>query len=129
MRSARELDCRFLFERFDEFDQVAGFGRCCSKNMEVIRHDAVGVNKKFAIRGVFAEPVNDPLRDARVCTERASIIEAERDEVQSPAAIISGRQTDVLAPQISGCCHGTYISTVKIWCKSKHAALKAAALH
>ncbi len=102
MRSARELDRGFLFESFDKFDEVAGFSCCCRQNMEVIGHDAIGVDKKLAIRGVFAEPVNDPLRDPRVCAERAAAVEAERDEVQPPTAIISGLQADVLAPKING---------------------------
>ena len=56
--------------------------------MDVIRHDAIGVDEKFVIRGVFAELVDDPLRDAWVCAEAAAILEAERDEVEMAAAIM-----------------------------------------
>ena len=88
--------------------------------MNVIRHDAVSVNEKFASGGMESDAVDEPARDARVRPERAAIVKTERDEVEPPPTVVSLRKANVFALEIG---HERPAQN------RKHAALKTAALH
>jgi hypothetical protein len=99
MRPSLELECRFLFEGFDEFHEVAFVCGGDGKRVQMVRHDAVGMDKKEASSSVFLEARNQPTSDARISAETAAALEAQSDKIGVPTEIVIRRQANVLAFQ------------------------------
>ena len=99
MRPSLELERRFLLEGFYEFHEVAFVCRGGSQRVQMVRHDAVGMDKKEANRSVFSEARNQPTSDARISTETATALEAQRNKIGAPTEIITRMQANVLAFQ------------------------------
>ncbi len=77
MRSSLEFERRFLFEGFDEFHEVAFVCGGGSQRVQMVGHDAVGMDEKEASSSVFLEARNQPTSDARISAETATALEAE----------------------------------------------------
>ena len=99
MRSLLKLERRFLLEGFDEFHQVAFIGGGGGERVQMVWHDAVGVDKKEASSSVFLKARNQPTSDARISAETATPFEAESKEIGAPTEIVTCRQANVLAFQ------------------------------
>ena len=67
--------------------------------MQMVRHDAVGMDKKEASSSVFLEARNQPTSEARISAETATAVEAQGNKIGVPTEIIPGRQANVLAFQ------------------------------
>lgn len=104
MHPAGEFLRGSLFERHDEFEHAAGFRRTTHEDVDVVRHDAVGVDEKLAARSARAEFVNDPARDAAIGSEAATVVEAERHKVGLSSDIAFGGQADILAAKFGHGC-------------------------
>jgi len=104
MRALSECGSGFLFEGFDEFDQIAFILR--RQNMHVVRHEAIGVNEKSAGGGIFLPATGQPRSQGRVRSEAPALMETERDEIEISAAVPRGREPDILALELSGSGHG-----------------------
>jgi hypothetical protein len=55
------------------------------------------MDEGLASGGVFAEFVNDPASGACVGTQTPTIVEAERDEIESASGIAFGGQANIFA--------------------------------
>jgi len=91
MCASLELERRFLFEGFDELYEVAFV--CCggSQRVQMVRHEAVGMDKKVASGSVFLEARNQPASNARISTETPTALEAQRDKIGDSTEIIPRR--------------------------------------
>ncbi len=105
MGATGKLDGGFLFEGFDELCQVAFVRGASHEQMQVVRHNAVSVDEERAKAGMFMQAGDQPVSEARVCTEAAAIMEAERNEIHRAAAIPVCWKPDVLVLEFSGCGH------------------------
>jgi len=106
MRALSECSSGFLFEGFDELDQIAFVRRRCRQNMNVVRHEAIGVNEKSAGGGVFSQAACQPRSQGRVRSEAPALMKTERNEIEISAAIPQGREPDIFALELSGSGHG-----------------------
>jgi len=107
MRSAHEFGGGFLLERFNELDQIARF-RCTDRqDVDVVRHNAIGVNEETAGSGMRSKLVDDPARYASIRTESTPTVEAESDEIELAPHIAFGSQANVFAVEFG---HGLPIA-------------------
>ena len=99
MRPSLELERRFLLEGFDELHEVAVV--CCRgcQRVQMVRHDAIGMDEKGASRSVFSEARDQPTSDARISAETATALEAQSNKIGAPTEIITRMQANVLAFQ------------------------------
>ena len=99
MRPSLEFERGFLLEGFDEFHQVAFICGGSSQRVQMVRHDAVGMDKKEASSSMFLKARNQPTSDARISTEAATAVEAQSNKVGAPTEIITRREANVFAFQ------------------------------
>jgi hypothetical protein len=83
----REFDGRGLFERFNEFNEIAIVGHSGCEDVKMIRHYAIRVNAKFAFVRVAPELREQPRRQARIRSEFPPTEKAERHKIEALSAI------------------------------------------
>lgn len=102
MHALSECSSGFLFEGFDEFDQIAFVGCRGGQNMRVVRHEAISVNEKSAGGGMFSQATGQPRSQGRVRSEAPALMETECNEIEISTAIPRGREPDIFAFELSG---------------------------
>jgi len=85
----RELSTCLDFEALDESQQTTAWFHSLGEEMEMIWHEAVGVNIKTSSRGLRAEHSQQPVSDFRIQENLLSLKTANSDEVK-PSAKVPG---------------------------------------
>jgi hypothetical protein len=85
-----EFEGGALLEKADEFAEVTSVLDSLSKDMYVIRHEAVGVEKKRVACGAFEKEMEDPLGGFCISEMRRTVVTTNCDEIRLPAKVIFG---------------------------------------
>jgi hypothetical protein len=88
-----------LFVALDEGCEVAGVGCGAEQGVQVIRHDAVSVDKEGSVCGVRSKAFGKPGSKMRIFAEGPAVGETEGEEVHFAAVVVGGEKTDVFAEE------------------------------
>lgn len=94
----------FLFEGFYEHHQIAFAGGGGDENVQMIGHEAIGVDEESPRDGIPLKVRDEPGGYARVGAETAAGFKAEREEIEFSTEVIVCREADVFALEDGG--HG-----------------------
>ena len=90
----------FLFEGLDKTNEVAALCLPFRQNVQMVRHQTIGMDGKCELLRFFLQVLQQPLRACGRSEQRGAILAADRDEVPAPAPIVGARQPDVLVPEV-----------------------------
>jgi hypothetical protein len=92
------LECEgsVLLEYANEFAEVGVRLDALSENMEMVRHNAEGVEKKRIFRGGLLYELQDILGNTRGAKVGASLIAADGNEIGAAAEVVAVRKAGVL---------------------------------
>jgi hypothetical protein len=91
-----EFIARALFERVNELDQIRTLGKPFAKEVNVVRHDALGVKGEIPLRGGFQQRTAQPFSHRWIRKERRSPLRSDGHEINLAAAIVFCRTAQVL---------------------------------
>ncbi len=84
---------RALFEGVDELDQVGGVRESLTKEMSVVRHDAIGVKREIPLSGNLQEMTEQPFPCRLIRKERCTPFGSNSHEINLATAVMFGRTT------------------------------------
>lgn len=86
-----ELICRALFEGVDEMNQVGGFRESLTKEMNVVRHDAIGVKREIPLSGSFQEMTEQPFPYGLILEKGRAPLGPNGHEINPATAVVFRR--------------------------------------
>lgn len=87
-----EFVSRVLFEGIDETDQIGSLGKSLTEEMNVVWHDAIGVERKFVLDRLFQKMIEQPPRHRLIRKEPGTVLCSNSHEVDSAATIVIWRK-------------------------------------
>lgn len=97
MRAAREFMGSLLFEGFDERHQIAFIGGRGRQDVQVIGHDAIGMDEESTGDRMSLEVRDEPGSHVTVGAETAAGFKAKSQEIGFSTEIMIRREPDVFA--------------------------------
>ena len=77
-----------LLEQVDESDQIGSLGKSLTEEMNVVWHDAVGVEREFVLHRQFQKMIEQPPRCRLSGKERDTVLCSNGHEKDSAATIL-----------------------------------------
>src|SRR5260370_74753 len=89
--SLLEFIRRALFEGADELNQVGGVRESLAKEMNVVRHDAIGVKREIPLSGSFQEMTEQPFPCGLILEEGRAPLGPNGHEINPATAVVFRR--------------------------------------
>jgi hypothetical protein len=89
--------CALLFESVHKTGQLALRGRAFNKKMQVVRHEAIRVHRKFPACCFRRQNLEKARHRLSIAEQRLPAMAADRYEVSSLAEIVLRRETDIFS--------------------------------
>lgn len=91
------LEFSLLLESMDEIEHAAGGRKAFAQKMQVVRHEAIGVNREAELIGYLREYRYEASHHFRITQERLATLTTDCEEVGSLTDIVVGRKADIFA--------------------------------
>lgn len=77
-----------LLEGINESNQIGAIRKTLTKEMNVIRHDAVSVERESLLNGVLQKVIEQPTARKLIRKKRGTLFSSNRNEIDLTAAIL-----------------------------------------
>ena len=91
------LEFASLLELMGEIEHAAGRRETFAQKMQVVRHEAISVNRKGELIGQLRQNRYETSHHFRITQERPAILATDCEEVGSLADIVVSRKADIFA--------------------------------